>query len=403
MTDVVIRPLTVDDDFAAQLDLGERAFGPYSEQRRTSWLRGARLRAEQGLSLGAFIGGEPVGSATIHDMRQYWLGREVRLAGISGVKVAPEHRGRGIGKQLMTEVLHLAANRGYLLSALYPATTPIYRSLGWELAGAKHRFTIPARSLRPLAAPDELARGGGAAHGDVPVRRATPADAATVIRIIGECHQAARDAGAITWDEGRCAEWLGRPDLYSYLANEDGFAEYSWAGEDLWVQCLHAKTPEALRALWSTIASHSSVAGNVTGYTAPNGPFWWLTYERDATITSRRMWMLRVVDAAAAIAARGFPPGLAVSVPLEINDPARPGNTGHWRLTVTGGRGTLFPNGSASSPSSLAVGPRGLAALYAGVPVGSLRLAGLVSGGTPDGHASLDAAFAATPYMVDDF
>ena len=403
MTDVAIRPLTVDDDFAAQLDLGERAFGPYSEQRRASWVRDARRRAEQGLALGAFIGGEPVGAATIQDMRQFWLGGVVKLAGISGVKVAPEHRGRGIGKQLMTEVLNLAANRGYLLSALYPATTPIYRSFGWELAGAKHRFTIPARSLRTLVAPDELGRGAGAAHGDVPVRRAAPADAATVIKLIGECHQAARDAGAITWDEGPCAEWLARPDLYAYLADDDGFAAYQWAGRDLWVQCLHAKTPDALRALWSTIASHSSVADNVTGYTAPNGPFWWLTYERDATITSRRMWMLRVIDASAAIAARGFPPGLSVSVPLELNDPTRPGNSGHWRLTVTGGKGTLFPNGSVSSPSSLTLGPRGLAALYAGIPAGSLRLAGLVSGGTPDGDASLDAAFAATPYMVDDF
>ena len=164
MTDVVIRPLTVDDDFAAQLDLGERAFGPYSQQRRASWVRGARRRAEQGLALGAFIGNEPVGAATIQDMRQFWLGGVVKLAGISGVKVAPEHRGRGIGKQLMTEVLSLAANRGYLLSALYPATTPIYRSFGWELAGAKHRFTIPARSLRPLVAPRLLPQRAGRAE-----------------------------------------------------------------------------------------------------------------------------------------------------------------------------------------------------------------------------------------------
>lgn len=403
MTDVAIRPLTRDDDFAAQLDLGERAFGPYPEQQRARWLRDTRRRAEQGLALGAFIGDEPVGAATIQDMRQFWLGGVVKLAGISGVKVAPEHRGRGIGKQLMTEVLSLAANRGYLLSALYPATTPIYRSFGWELAGAKHQFTIPARSLRTLVAPDELARGGGAASGDVPVRRATAADAATVTKLIGECHQAARDAGAITWDEGPCAEWLARPDLYSYLAGDDGFAAYEWAGRDLWVQRLHAKTPDALRALWSTIASHSSVAGSVSGWTSPNGPFWWLTYERDATISRRSMWMLRVIDAPAAIAARGFPPSLSVSVPLELNDPACPANTGHWRLTVTGGKGTLFPNGSVSAPSSLTLGPRGLAALYAGIPVGSLRLAGLVSGGTVDGDASLDAAFAATPYMVDDF
>jgi len=33
----------------------------------------------------------------------------------------------------------------------------------------------------------------------------------------------------------------------------------------------------------------------------------------------------------------------------------------------------------------------------------TLRQAGLAAGGTPDGDAALDAAFAATPYMLDAF
>jgi len=48
-------------------------------------------------------------------------------------------------------------------------------------------------------------------------------------------------------------------------------------------------------------------------------------------------------------------------------------------------------------------GDRVRAALYAGTPVVTLRQAGLVSGGTPDSDAALDAAFAATPYMLDSF
>lgn len=403
MTDVVIRPITPDDDFEAQHDLGQRAFGLFSGERKASWLRDARRRAGQGLLLGAFAGAQLVASATVHDMRQYWLGSPVKLAGISGVMVAPEHRGRGIGKLLMTEVLNLAGGRGYPLSVLYPATMPIYRSLGWELAGGTHRFTIPARSLRALARPDEPAGGEGAAHRDVPVRRATEADAATVIALIGAAHRAARDAGPVTWDEGVFAEWLARSDRYCYLAGDDGFAAYRWDDSDLWVECVHARTPESLRALWSVIASHSSTAGDVTGRTAPDGPFWWLTYERDATVTRRSMWMLRVIDAAAAIEARGFPAGLSVRVPLEISDNTRPANTGRWQLTVTDGTGTLIRNDSGSSPSPLTLGPRGLAALYAGTPVTTLRLAGLASGGTAADGALLDAAFAANPYMVDSF
>jgi predicted acetyltransferase len=403
MSDLVIRPLTPDDDFDAQLDLGQRAFGVYSAQQKASWLRNSAQRAEQGLFLGAFLRGVPVGAAIVHDMRQYWLGRPVKMAGIASVKVAPEYRGRGIGGTLMTEVLLLAAERGYPLSALYPATMPLYRSRGWELAGARHEFTAPARSLRSLAAPDAAAFGEGRDYRDVEVRRATPADAATVVRVIGEAHLAARDAGALTWDEGPAAEWLSREHLYAYLAGDDGFAAYQWQGGDLWVDRVQARTPETLRALWSVIASHCSTADKVRGCSSPNGPFWWLTTERDADLTRRSRWMLRVVDAPAAVAARGFPPGLTLSVPLQVNDKARSGNSGSWQLRVSDGTGILIPNAGVKSTDPLTLGARGLAALYAGTPVGSLRLAGLASGGTPEADALLDAAFAAAPYMLDDF
>jgi predicted acetyltransferase len=403
---VEIRPVTPDDDFDAQLDLGQRAFGVYPPQHRASWLHGARLRAGQGLFLGAFAGGAPAGAAMLHDMRQYWLGRPVGCAGVAAVKVAPEHRGRGIGRLLMAEVLHLIAARGYPLSVLYPATMPIYRSLGWELAGAKYRFAVPARSLLEPREPDEEARGGGADHRSVAIRRAGPADAARVIGVIGDSHRAARDAGPVTWDEGSATEWLGRADLYTYLAGDaadDGFAAYRWADRDLWVERVHARSPRALRALWSVIASHYSIADNVTGITAPNDPFWWLTRDGGAFVTRRSMWMLRVIDLPAAIAARGFPAAVSARVHLRVTDQARPANTGSWRLTVSDGTGTLIPNGSVSSPAPLQLGPRGVAALYAGTPLAALRLAGLASGGSQEADAALDAAFAATPYMLDEF
>jgi predicted acetyltransferase len=405
VTELVIRPVSLDDDFEAQLDLGQRAFGPYSAQQQVSWLAVARLRASQGLFLGAFADGAPAGAAMLHDMRQYWLGRAVPCGGVASVKVSPEYRSRGIGRALMTGLLDLIADRGYPLSALYPATMPIYRSLGWELAGAKYQFTVPARSLRELAAPDAQA---AAAQLPAPlVRRATPDDALTMTGVTARAYQAARDAGAITWDEGPARQWLSRPDLYAYLAGgdpADGFAAYRWAGGgELFVERVHATTPEALRVLWEVIASNASVARTVRGWTAPSDPFWWLTRERDATLDRRSMWMLRVVDVPAAVAARGFPAAVALSVPVELHDKARPANAGSWQLTVADGAGTLEPNGSVPSPGALTLGPRGMAGLYAGTPVATLRMAGLASGGTPEADAVLDAAFVATPYMVDDF
>jgi predicted acetyltransferase len=295
--------------------------------------------------------------------------------------------------------------RGYPLSALFPATMPIYRSLGWELAGGRYEAAVPTRSLHRLLPPDPSAASAHDAPGES-LRRAGPRDAAAVLDIIDRCHEEALDSGGLTWDEPLTARWLSRPDMYAYLTG-DGFAAYRWAdaNKTLLVERAQAASPRSLRALWSVIASHGSTVPKIRARVGPNDPFWWLTHERDAAITKRSMWMLRVVDAPAAIAARGFPPAVTLSVPLVIEDGARRANSGRWQLSVSDGKGILIPNGPVVPPASplpLTLGARGLAALYAGTPVSTLRLAGLASGGDSDAGA-LDAAFAATPYTLDDF
>src|SRR6516165_11121418 len=154
--DLVIRPLRPGDDPDAQLDLSERAFGPGFVGDRDRRIRSLSRLIAGGQWLGAFAGGRPAASAALQDMRQWWRGRPVPMAGVSSVTVAPEHRGLGIGRLLMTALLDEIAARGYPLSALYPATMPLYRSLGWELAGARDTAVISARSLRDLVPPDPV-------------------------------------------------------------------------------------------------------------------------------------------------------------------------------------------------------------------------------------------------------
>jgi predicted acetyltransferase len=407
VTGVEIRPLGPDDDMGAQVDLGQRAFGMGSPAQWESWRHVTAVRIGQGAFLGAFLSGRPVGSAVFHDMRQWWHGRQVPMAGVASVKVAPEYRGRGIGRRLMTELLGLIAERGYPLSALYPATMPLYRSLGWELAGGRYHAAVPARSLQSLM-PADAVQGTGASRGDAvaDLRRAGQGDADAVNAVIGRAHEVARDCGPLTWDREPTARWLSRTDVYSYLS-DDGFVACRWRGGNdvLYVERLHGVTQGAVRALWSVVASYGSVASTIRARTSPADPFWWLTRERDATMTKRAMWMLRVVDASAAIAARGFPVAVSAAVPLVIADAARPANSGRWRLVVSDGKGTLVPegDGGVAAASALSLGARGLAALFAGTPVVSLRLAGLASGGSPEASSALDAAFAGTPYMMDDF
>src|SRR5260370_4127102 len=124
---IEIRALRPGDDIDAQFDLAERAFGVKSAAERDRWRETGSGVIGGGRCLGAFIGCRAVGGAMFHDMRQWWCGREVPMAGVSSVRVAPEDRGRGIGRRLMIALLDEVAADGYPLPALYPATMPLYR------------------------------------------------------------------------------------------------------------------------------------------------------------------------------------------------------------------------------------------------------------------------------------
>jgi len=106
---VIVRPLTRDFDWDRYVDLTIRAFGPVDETMVQPVIEPA---VAAGRCLGAFDGGGLVGTALYHDMRQWWHGRAVPMAGVAGVTVAPEYRGQGVGRALMgalTELMAIAA------------------------------------------------------------------------------------------------------------------------------------------------------------------------------------------------------------------------------------------------------------------------------------------------------
>ena len=148
---VYVRPLHRGDSYAAaDLDLGRRAFGPFPADEGEQRLASVRLSVDGGRYFGALRDGAIVGTARFLEMTQWWHGRAVPMAGVAGVKVAPEARGGGVGRALTAAVLAEIEARGYPLSALYPATAPLYRSFGYEIAGGRYQVTLPSRSLSRL-------------------------------------------------------------------------------------------------------------------------------------------------------------------------------------------------------------------------------------------------------------
>jgi predicted acetyltransferase len=372
----------------ALLELRARAFGRLTAAQRDRVLpRLAReLSAER--VLGGYDGERLIGSGRYHPMEQWWQGRAVPMGGVASVYVAPEERGRGVGARLAAALVDLIADRGMPLSVLYPATAPVYRRVGYEHAGAQHWIDFPAEALRTLGGADP-----------VRIRAAGPDDAAEVVAVHRRLHAAAGDSGPIDRGEAHVRWLLEDPDLFAYLA-EDGFLAYHWNDDlsEFVVERAIAGSAATARALWAVAGSGSSVVKTIRACVSPADPILWLLRDRSGERLRRSSWMLRIVDAPAAIAARGFPAGVSAEVPLYVDDPQRPGNAGPWRLIVADGAGRL--ERGAEVPGAVRTNARGLAALYAGVPAATLTRAGLIEGGDP---AVLGTVFAATAFMLDYF
>ncbi|MFI6902251.1 enhanced intracellular survival protein Eis [Nonomuraea sp. NPDC050394] len=380
------RELTL-DDLDAVLDIRKRSFGVLSPGEREQWLKAMPPVMAAGRYLGVFDGERLSAAGRIRSFTQWWHGRAQPMAGVAGVTVNPEDRGRGVGTLLMTALISRAAELGEAVSALYPATTPIYRSLGYEHAGAQNLITLPTEALRRIRH-----------SGQVKLRRMGPGDASELLSVIGRAHAAARASGPITWDERTWRVWLAEENDFLYLA-DDGYAIYRWSDGGIEVDAVVAGSPETSRALWSLIGSSSSIAAHVTAAVAPDDPMLWLVGERAKETVKQVRWMHRLIDLPLAVARRGYPAAVSASAVVEVTDPQRPDNSGAWRLDVSSGSGTATATTSADGPHLTA---NGMAALYAGVPTSTLRRSGLMTGpGTSDD--ALDAVFAARPYMLDYF
>jgi predicted acetyltransferase len=377
------------DDLDAALDVRTRSFGPMPEASRSQWRTMQERAIDEHRLLGAFDGARLVAMARITAFRQWWQGMSLPMAGIGGVVVAPEYRGRGVGTQVMSAILDRSVTLGYPTSALFPATVPPYRGLGYELAGYQNFVTLPAEAVRQIAG-----------RRPVNARRVGPDDSGDICTMIADVHAKHRDCGPIVWPEHEIEAWLRDDEPFAYQAG-DGFLAYRWAdGNDvLAIDTLIGDSEETIRSLWSLVGSGSSIGRTVRACVPPDDPVRLLTREFAAVTDQQVAWMLRLLDAPAAVAGRGFPAGVEVEVPLSVTDEQLPANSGTWLLRAADGRGTLVPH----DRPGLELTARGLAALFAGTRVMTLRRAGLAAAGDQGDDALLDAAFAGTAFMLDYF
>lgn len=353
---------------------------------------------------GAFADGRLVAKASVHALGQWFGGRRVPTGGLAGVAVALEHRERGLASRLVAASLPAMRDRGEVISTLFPATASLYRRLGWQAAGTRLRRSVATRMLERLPRPDPAVhvRRGGA--GDLAGLRSAHTTVA---------------AGQPGWIDR--PDWLWQRVLHAlekdqarhlFVAERDGevtgYLHYHrTAGDDreffgVAVDDLVAADRATLTALLRLLASNASLNRRITYPAAPDDPLLLLLHEHCTHPEHREWrWMTRLVDAASAVAARGYPLGLRATVALDIADTAARWNAGRWVLEVAGGSAVLTPGG----PGRVHVDAGTLASLYTGYanPWTLARL-GLLEGASPADLVALASVFAGpSPWMPDFF
>ncbi len=347
--------------------------------------------------LGAFDGPRLVGVTAVLPLGQHFGGRVVPMGGVATVAVAAEERGRGVAGRLLEVAIGVMHDRGDAVSALHPATTGLYRSRGWELAGVRHTWSVPTGALRTLSRP-----------GPVRLRAGSESD--------HDLLRACYGSVAVAHDG-----WLSRPPgwwrsilatgehRYLSVAGEegaaDGYVHYRQTGSGpdggyrLRVDELVARGHGAEVALWRLLGSYASQADRVTVTGASPDRLMLLLPEQVVTVDHSHHWMARLVDAPAAVAARGYRPGVAARVEIHLHDPDAPWNDGPWVLEVEAGEGRLRRGGDGE----VRLGAGAMACLYTGwASAATLASVGLLHG--PVTASAFDALFSGPrPTMIEQF
>lgn len=371
-----------------------------------AWRRELFLRLDPARVIGAFEGGRLCAMAAAHPLAQYFGGRPVPMGGLASVAVAPDRRGGGLAKQVCAAALRAMRERGEAISSLYPATTSLYRALGWEVAGLYVWHKVAPAALRALPAP---------------ARRSLRPASLEEIALLRGCYDRVASgtpgflARSDAWWQRLAAAWKGHSvyvalgeggGVDGYLVSLQLDGEYGALGGPfrMAVRELVAATRDAALSLWGLCGSWSSQVSDLYAVGAAEDSLLFAAPEQVLQTLAQIRWMTRIVDAARAVAARGFPDGLELEVPVSLLDSVLPENHGAFVLRVRKGQGELARAARAAADAPrLAIG--GFASLYTGfAPTARLDRAGLLEGGSPGARAALDAAFAGpTPSCQDEF
>ena len=344
--------------------------------------------------------GRMVAGVALAPAGQWFGGQRVPCTLVNGVGVVPEARGTGVGLAMMRAVLEELHADGCPLAALYPASLTFYRRAGFERAGSRITYELPTEAIDVERTACEIVPFG-------------PEQYDVVQQIYTE--RAKTSAGNLDRPAWMWNFRLEPPNqqphrfLIIQAGMPTGYVVYTQGSrtDPLTIMDYCACTPEAARCILKLFAGYRSMVDYVKWN---GGPLDQLLYSvRENLYAGMRLrhrvgshfdWMLRIVDVAGALEARGYPLGVSATLHFDVRDETLPRNNGCWTLNIADGAGRVSEGGDGN----IRLDVRGLAALYTGfmAPV-ELQAIGLLDG-PADARARATAVFAGPrPWIGDMF
>jgi len=302
---------------------------------------------------------------------------QVPMAGLSWVSVHPDHRRRGVLREMMTHHFARLHEDGVALSGLHAAEVPIYGRFGYGIGSVELELELERGTVFTAPSLEEAASRV--------TTRFVAADSDETARVVHDLHLRYSEVtlGAVTRPghlarpmfvdlpltrQGRepwqvlLAQVDGQPAGYAVFSRQQKWRDYRAKGT-VSVRELAAEDPATLLALARRLVDFDLTTSITIGGRWSDDPLvWWAGGPRALGITPVDSLWLRLIDVGAALTARGYSSGC--DVVLDVVDPVCPWNQGSWRLTVgVDGVATCLPT---SDDADVRLPVQSLGAAYLG-------------------------------------
>ncbi|HSJ10272.1 MAG TPA: GNAT family N-acetyltransferase [Longimicrobiales bacterium] len=354
--------------------------------------------------------GRMVAALQAHPLRQWIAGVEFGCTGIGSVAIAPTHRRRGLGAELMNAALRTGRERGDVVSALYPFRTSFYRRLGYGIAGMAEQYRI-APAMLP----------------DAPERER--------VELI-EAIAARTDAYALyrDWVSGQTGQLARTHAIFTQVTYGPDRALFGWRSEsgalEGYAVVIYRTEPARYLDVDELVWTSDAARRGLIGWLASLGDQWpelvlralpshrmtdWITEPRlpHGSALPWRLWapaatlllgtMSRILDVPAAFAQRSLAGDEPLDIIFDVADAQIPENAGCWRITNHDGASRV--ERSATSQPTVRLDISTLSRLFIGaLPASAALAAGLLECDRPAVLPVLDRALALPePWTFDRF